>query len=80
MRQFRPSAVADAPHAHPLVRKLLELMRSHRCGQMDLAERIGVSQQCISDMRLRKEIKLSTLEAAFNHFGYEIVVRLRRDA
>lgn len=64
--------------AHPLVRRLFELMNEERVCMHDVAARAGVRRGTISDWRYNRNPQLPVFEAACNALGYELVIRPRR--
>lgn len=71
-RKFR--RVKQAPHAHPLVRQLIDLQNKHEVSSIQLAVGIGISYAGVHAWRQRNNPELQSIIAAFNYLGYELVV------
>ena len=63
------------PHAHPLVRKLVELANREQTTMREIALRAGLRPETVCNWRYRNSPRIADLEAAFNALGYEIQVR-----
>jgi hypothetical protein len=61
-------------HAHPLVRKLVELANADMTTMNEVAIRAGLRPETVSNWRYRNSPRIADLEAAFNALGYEIHV------
>ena len=61
-------------HAHPLVRKLIELANHDMTTMTEIAVRAGLRPETVSNWRYRNSPRIADLEAAFNALGYEIHV------
>jgi transcriptional regulator with XRE-family HTH domain len=61
-------------HAHPLVRRLFEIINEQRATIQEVADKAGVQRGSISDWRYRNSPLLSTFEAALNAVGYKLVI------
>lgn len=59
-------------HAHPLVRKLVELANSDMTTMTEVAERAGLRPETVSNWRYRNSPRIADYEAAINALGYEI--------
>lgn len=65
--------------AHPLVRRLYELMNEEQIGVHDLAERSGISVGSLVNWRRRFIPRVDLLEACYNVLGYTLKpIRLRQ--
>lgn len=62
------------PHAHPLVRRLIECANEQKTTLSEMAERAGQSPKTISDWRYRSTPSLANFEAALNAIGYELKI------
>jgi hypothetical protein len=72
MRKFTKLSVP--PHAHPLVRKLWEVMNQEMLGPADVAERAGLCRDALIGWRTRRTPRIHDLEACFNVLGKRLVV------
>ncbi len=73
MRQrYTPVKVPD--HAHPLVKRLFELMQHERIGVLDMAARAGVNGNTLRDWRNRTLPNVANLDACLNVLGYRLTV------
>lgn len=79
MRPYRGMRMQNAKHAHPLVKRLLELMHEQRCTVLDMSERAGMTRTTITKWKTRFNPQLSMLEACLNVLGYELYIRKIRD-
>lgn len=66
------------PHAHPLVRQLVEILNDEDTTLTEVAERAGMRRGTISDWRYRRQPTLSAFDAALNVLDYELVIRKKR--
>ena len=65
--------------AHPLVRRLFEILNDQHLVVSDIAERAGIKASTISDWRYRRSPSVQNFEAAINALGYELHIRQRRE-
>jgi hypothetical protein len=61
--------------AHPLVRRLFQLINRDGCTLEELAARSGVDSAAFNSWRSRKSPQLVTFEAALNALGYRLEIR-----
>jgi hypothetical protein len=61
-------------HAHPLVRRMIELINQDGCTLEELASRSGVDSQTVNSWRSRKSPQLVTFEAMLNALGYRLTI------
>jgi len=66
------------PHAHPLVRRLIELANNEKASIQEIAERSGLQARTISNWRYCCQPSLANYEAALNALGYELKIVERR--
>lgn len=62
-------------HAHPLVRRLIEIANEQMTTLSEVGERAGQSPKTISNWRYRSVPRLDNFEACLNAMGYELIVR-----
>ena len=62
------------PHAHPLVRRLIEIMNDQGVLRTEVAARAGLSICGMRDWGMRKSPQVVTLEAAANVLGYRLAL------
>jgi hypothetical protein len=66
--------IAAAPHAHPLVRQLIEEANEQRVTITDLSIRTGIRRETISRWRQSSSPGVQNLIACFNVLGLELIV------
>ena len=81
LRQPNPhyNSCPIAPHAHPLARRLFEIMESQRVALCDVADSAGVHWATLSKWKRSHAPNIVTLEAALNVMGYELHIRPRKE-
>ena len=62
-------------NAHPLVRRLFQIMNQHQIMIKDVSIITGVSVQTISSWRYERSPNLMNMEAALNGLGYRLEIR-----
>lgn len=62
------------PHAHPIVRRLFEIMNSQQTLLREVSRRSGIAYDTISCWRTNRQPSLPNIEAALNAVGYEIKI------
>lgn len=73
MRQ-RYTRVTVPDHAHPLVKRLFELMAYEQIGVLDMSARSGVNSNTLRDWRGRTLPNVANLDACLNVLGYRLTV------
>ena len=68
-----------APHAHPLARRLFQIMDREKASLMDVAGRAGLHWTTMCKWKRLYEPSVSGLEAALNVMGYELHIRPRKE-
>jgi hypothetical protein len=66
-------------HAHPLVRKLIDILNAEQTTLLEVAERAGICDGTITSWSRRHMPYLDTFEAALNVLDYELIVRKRAE-
>jgi len=69
-------------HAHPLVRRLFEIMNQQMVCMTDVAPRAGFRRRTLAEWGARRNPTITNFEAVLNALGYElrIVRRIGRNA
>jgi hypothetical protein len=65
-------------HAHPLVRRLIELANQDQTTMGEVAVRAGLQPKTVCNWRYRNSPRIGDYEAAVNALGYEIKIVERR--
>ena len=79
MRMGRPRRAASSTLADPAVKSLFEAMDLHGVKTCHVEQVAGLGARTIHKWRDGQEPKISTLRAALNSIGYEIVVMTKED-
>lgn len=66
-------------HAHPLVRRMFELMNEEKVVMRDIAPKAGIQPCTISTWRYRSAPTLPLFQAALNALGYDLAIVPLRD-
>jgi transposase-like protein len=77
VRNFR--RLTSPQSAHPLVRKLVDLMNHEQMGLLDLADRSGINKNTIKDWRTRTVPTLDNFDACLSVLGYELTVTRKKE-
>ena len=59
-------------HAHPLIRRMVEIANDHKTVMREVAERAGLRPETVCNWRYRNSPRLADFEAAINALGYEL--------
>jgi len=66
-------------HAHPLARRFFELAAESKTAIRDIAYLAGLCHVTIGKWKDRHAPNVTSLEAALNVLGYELVIREKRE-
>lgn len=72
--------ITEAPHANPLVRKLIALMNEQKVSWYRLSELTKISRETFRTWRTTHNPRVDLLIACFNVLGYTLVVVPIEDA
>ena len=61
-------------HAHPLVRRLFEIMAEQQIGVVAMAEKSGVNKNTLKDWRCRSVPSVANIDACLNVMGYRLTI------
>lgn len=68
------------PHAHPLVRRLIEILNEEETTVKEAAKRANASPATVCNWRYRSVPRLDMFEAVLNSMDYELKIVKRAEA
>lgn len=77
MRTFRRLKPPEA--AHPLVRRLIDLMNHEQMGVLDLSERSGINKNTMKEWRTRTVPTLDNFDACLGVLGYQLTITRKKE-
>lgn len=72
-QRLRFKKIKPATKAHPLVRRLIELMNEEQCEIETLCKKVGISRTTFTQWRTIHTPRLDIIEACFTYFGRKLI-------